>query len=156
MGARTELRGEGVCAMLLGVRCFRRIVVDLAAIAVYCPEWRPAMTVTLISLDFQAPVCETTLGELPSIIGSGPTADVRIEHCSISRAHCRIDRENGQFVVEDLDSVHGTFVDGTRIRRAALRPGCQLAIGLLSFLVQSRPEAESVAPVEESQLAEAM
>jgi pSer/pThr/pTyr-binding forkhead associated (FHA) protein len=114
------------------------------------------MTLTLISLDFNAPVCETAVKRLPSVIGHGPDADVRIEHCSISRAHCRIDRVDGEFVVEDLDSVHGTFVDGTRIRREVLRPGCQLAVGLLSFLVRSRQETEPVAPVEDSLSAEAV
>jgi pSer/pThr/pTyr-binding forkhead associated (FHA) protein len=115
------------------------------------------MTVTLISLDFQAPVCETTLRRLPSVIGHGPDVDVRIEHCSISRVHCRIRRVHGEVVVEDLDSVHGTFVEGTRIRCAtALRPGSQLAIGLLSFLVRLQPEAEPVAPAEEALLTEAM
>jgi pSer/pThr/pTyr-binding forkhead associated (FHA) protein len=114
------------------------------------------MPLTLISLDFNPPVCETTLRRLPSIIGYGPDADVRIEHRSISREHCRIDCVDGEFVVEDLDSVHGTFVDGTRIRRAILRPGCQLVIGLLSFLVQSLPEVVPVAPIEELQLTETM
>jgi pSer/pThr/pTyr-binding forkhead associated (FHA) protein len=114
------------------------------------------MTLALISLDFNAPVCETTVGRLPSIIGHGPDADVRIEHCSISRAHCRIDCVDGEFVVEDLDSMHGTFVDGSRVRREALRPGSQLAIGLLSFLVQLRAESVPVAPAEESLLAEAV
>jgi pSer/pThr/pTyr-binding forkhead associated (FHA) protein len=102
-------------------------------------------------------VCETTLRRLPSVIGHGPEADVRIEHCSISREHCRIARVNGELVVEDLDSVHGTFVDGSRIRGATVvRPGQQLAFGLLSFLVQLRQEAEHVAPAEEAVLAEAM
>ncbi len=115
------------------------------------------MTVTLISLDFQAPVCETILPRLPSIIGHGPDADVRIEHCSISRAHCLIRRVHGEVVVEDLGSVHGTFVEGTRIRSATLlRPGCQLAIGLLSFLVQLQRDAEPVAPAEEALLTEAV
>ena len=50
------------------------------------------MTVALISLDFQGPVCETTLRRLPAVIGHGPEADVRIEHSSISREHCRITR----------------------------------------------------------------
>ncbi len=113
------------------------------------------MTVKLISLDFQAPACETTIRRLSSIIGHGPDADVRIEHCSIGRQHCRIDYVDGELVVEDLDSVHGTFLDGTRIRRAVLRPGCELAIGLLTFLVQLGPEVEPAAPVEETLLTEA-
>jgi pSer/pThr/pTyr-binding forkhead associated (FHA) protein len=111
------------------------------------------MTLSLISLDFQSPRCQITLGRLPAIIGHGPDADVRIEHCSVGREHCRIDWVDGEVVVEDLDTVHGTFLDGTRIGRAVLRPGRQLSIGLLSFLVQSLPEAEPAAPAEEAQLA---
>ncbi len=115
------------------------------------------MTVALISLDFQGPVCETTLRRLPAVIGHGPEADVRIEHSSISREHCRITRVHDALVVEDLDSVHGTFVDGSRIRGAAVvRPGQQLAVGLLSFLVQLRPEAEPAGPVEAAAVAEVM
>ena len=114
------------------------------------------MTLTLISLDFNAPVCETNVGRVPSIIGHSPDADIRIEHCSVSREHCRIDCVDGEFVVDDLDSIHGTFVDGTRIRRAALRPGAQLAIGLLSFLVQMLPESDPLATAEETMLTEAV
>jgi pSer/pThr/pTyr-binding forkhead associated (FHA) protein len=114
------------------------------------------MTLNLISLDFEAPVCEITLNSLPAVIGHGPDADVRIEHHSVGPEHCRIDWVDGELVVDDLDTVHGTFVEGTRIRRAVLRPGCQLAIGLLSFLVQSLPEADPAEPLEESLLTGAM
>jgi pSer/pThr/pTyr-binding forkhead associated (FHA) protein len=113
------------------------------------------MTLSLVSLDFQAPACQITLNRLPTVVGHGPDAGIRIEHSSVSREHSRIDFVNGEFVVEDLDTVHGTFIDGTRIRRAVLRPGCQLAIGLLSFLVQPLPEAEPAAPADEALLSHA-
>ena len=114
------------------------------------------MTLTLISLDFNAPVSETTVGKLPCVIGHSPDADLRIEHGSISREHCRIECVEGKFVVYDLDSVHGTFVDGARVRQAELQPGCQLAIGLLSFLVQAMRETDPLDPVEEALLTVAM
>ena len=114
------------------------------------------MTLTLISLDFNAPVSETTVGKLPCIIGHSPDADLRIEHSSISREHCRIDCVDGKFVVYDLESVHGTFVDGTRVREAELQPGSQLAIGLLSFLVQVLQATDPLDPAEETLLTVAM
>jgi pSer/pThr/pTyr-binding forkhead associated (FHA) protein len=110
------------------------------------------MTLNLVSLDFQAPVCEVTLNSLPAVIGHSPDADVRVEHHSVGSKHCRIDWVDGELVVDDLDTVHGTFVEGARIRRAVLRSGCRLAIGLVSFLVQSLPEAGPAAPLEESLL----
>ena len=113
------------------------------------------MTVTLISLDFQAPACETTIRRLSSVIGHGPDADVRIEHCSIGRQHCRIITSTTSWWLRI--SIRYTGPSSTEVASAAavVRPGHQLAIGLLTFLVQLRPEVEPAAPVEETLLTEA-
>ena len=37
--------------------------------------------------------------------------------------HCEIRRENGAYVLVDLESRNGTFVNGQRITRHALRTG---------------------------------
>jgi pSer/pThr/pTyr-binding forkhead associated (FHA) protein len=109
----------------------------------------------LVSLDFQAPVYQIPLETLPVVIGRGPDADVRIDHDSVGREHCRIEHVDGEWVVSDLETVHGTFIEGTRIRRAILRPGCQLAVGMLTFLVQSVREEDSRAVLEEAVLGRA-
>ena len=47
----------------------------------------------------------------------------------VSRRHARIDLEQGSFVIFDLDSVNGTFVNGERIQRQRLRSGDEIRIG---------------------------
>ena len=46
-----------------------------------------------------------------------------------SRHHARIDLQQGIFVITDLDSANGTFVNGQRIQRHALRSGDEIRIG---------------------------
>lgn len=61
-----------------------------------------------------------TLSELPLTIGRMKPAGLVIEMDSVSRAHARISREGARYVVEDLGSSNGTFVNSTRVQDAPL------------------------------------
>ncbi len=111
------------------------------------------MKASLVSLNQHVPDCDTSLKDLPAVLGSSPDVDIRLSHHSVSRYHCRIERIDGHFVVYDLGSVHGTFVNGSRIVESPLRPGDCLGIGLLSFFLQCLPEAEDSWTPVESELA---
>lgn len=63
----------------------------------------------------------------PVVIGR--EADVSIEDHEISHRHARIRTEGRALVVEDLGSSNGTWVNGTRVERAVLRPGDVLTLG---------------------------
>jgi hypothetical protein len=53
--------------------------------------------------------------------GRNPKNDIRIDRSDISDFHARITRlEDGGFLVEDLDSSNGTFINGYRIRKATV------------------------------------
>ena len=57
-----------------------------------------------------------------------------IEHKSISRHHARVVPEGGAWVVEDLQSTNGVFVNGSRIeKKARLKNGDALNIGEVQF-----------------------
>ena len=90
----------------------------------------------LVSLDCYIPACDTSLGRLPVLIGSGPDAEIRLDEASVSPLHCRIFQIDGTVVVEDLESVHGTFVNGTRVKQSPLLPGDSLGIGTRSFFLR--------------------
>jgi diguanylate cyclase (GGDEF)-like protein len=63
-------------------------------------------------------------------LGRGRDATFRIEDVGISRKHARIvHTESGAFVVEDLGSTNGVFVDGTRITRHEVKSGDRIQIG---------------------------
>ena len=57
-------------------------------------------------------------------IGRAAKNDVRVLDPSVSRQHALVAVNSGEFVIQDLHSQNGTFVNGERVRqRGALRRG---------------------------------
>ena len=50
------------------------------------------------------------------VIGRAPECDLVIQDAKASRRHCRLTRGADSFLLEDLGSKNGTFVDGKRIQ----------------------------------------
>lgn len=71
---------------------------------------------------------ETTIGRLKE-------NDIIIPDPSISRHHAKIKRENDNFLLLDLESTNGTWLDGKRVNKAPLRNGARIDLGkvLLEF-----------------------
>jgi diguanylate cyclase (GGDEF)-like protein len=75
------------------------------------------------------------------ILGRALEADVRVNDTQVSRRHARItaapdgDDNAGEYVLSDLDSRNGTFLNGRRVRRGKLENGDKIGIGdtLLRF-----------------------
>jgi serine phosphatase RsbU (regulator of sigma subunit) len=57
---------------------------------------------------------------IPFLIGRQPGNHLILRDNRVSRAHARIVVENGGYVLEDMGSRHGTFVNGKRVQRKAL------------------------------------
>jgi len=65
-------------------------------------------------------------------VGRSSTADVLLEDASISKSHAAFQRQNDEWLVKDVRSRNGTYVDGTRLEqggRLALRSGAQVTFG---------------------------
>jgi hypothetical protein len=62
-------------------------------------------------------------------IGRADDNDVVLRDGRISRAHARIVEADGGFVIDDLGSSNGTFVDGKLVRRARLLAGMKIVLG---------------------------
>ena len=62
-------------------------------------------------------------------IGRLPDNTVSIDNPAVSARHARIDRAGDLFVVEDLDSRNGTFVNHHRVTRHVLRHGDVVQVG---------------------------
>src|SRR4051794_28877340 len=65
----------------------------------------------------------------PVVIGRSGGATARLGHPTVSRTHATLTRAGGGLAVEDHDSRFGTFVNGARVRVAALRPGDRVQFG---------------------------
>lgn len=62
-------------------------------------------------------------------IGRDTTAEIRIDDPAVSRSHARVTVRGGQYVLEDLGSVNGTIVNGTRVSRHSLVEGDRVQLG---------------------------
>ena len=73
--------------------------------------------------------------ELPVMIGSDPGSGVRLNDRRVSRLHCLLAECQGRLLVRDLNSKHGTFVNGARVKEVPLMPGDRLTVGKSNFIV---------------------
>ncbi|HEY0009897.1 MAG TPA: FHA domain-containing protein [Tepidisphaeraceae bacterium] len=71
-----------------------------------------------------------------TIIGRREDADFRIPLSDVSRKHCRLSKEDGELLAEDLGSANGTYLNGVRMQKSLLQPGDVLQVGPVQFVVQ--------------------
>jgi pSer/pThr/pTyr-binding forkhead associated (FHA) protein len=100
------------------------------------------MKVELLSLNYHVPASDLHLDKFPVVIGTVPDAEIRLEDYTVSKYHCEIDLIDDKLRVRDLDSHHGTYVNGEEIEESELHNGDELAVGLQTFLVQVYQEAK--------------
>jgi len=61
--------------------------------------------------------------------GRRPESDIFLDDVTVSRKHAEFVRRAGHFVVRDVGSLNGTYVQRDRIEEAVLRPGDEVQIG---------------------------
>ncbi len=66
---------------------------------------------------------------VPFLIGRQGENNLVLRDNRISRSHARISVDNGSYVVEDLESRHGVFVNGQRVQRHLLKDGDHIDFG---------------------------
>lgn len=101
---------------------------------------------------------ETEEGARELTVGRSGTCDIQLGRANVHRTHARIAYRpsDGAFVVTDLNTQTGTYVNGTRVRgEATLEPGDTLFIGDHKIrLEDGRPVgADSMDPSEQEFLA---
>ena len=74
-------------------------------------------------------------------IGRDPSNAVFLNDMTISRNHAKINLlhdDYGMATIEDLDSLNGTWVDGTIINKAILQDGSTIQIGTFRMVFNTR------------------
>ena len=75
-----------------------------------------------------------TFEDLPVVIGRETTATLCVADASVSRRHSQIEREAEHYVIEDLESLNGTFVNDVPVKRRKLQHGDRVRIGDSQFI----------------------
>ena len=75
-----------------------------------------------------------------TFIGRTRENHVPIKDVSTSRRHARIERRDGDFILEDLDSTNGTMLNKKTITREMLHHGDKIQVGetVLQFIVEEK------------------
>jgi predicted component of type VI protein secretion system len=84
---------------------------------------------------------EVPLGTRPVTIGRAPDNDIQIDNLAVSNYHARVYVEAGSLVVEDLNSLNGSFLNDIRVERAMLKDGDSILIGKHEILVDQIHDA---------------
>ncbi|HMJ24888.1 MAG TPA: FHA domain-containing protein, partial [Pyrinomonadaceae bacterium] len=89
-------------------------------------------------------------------IGRESASGVSLAHSSVSRRHCLIKRHGDEFVIADLDSFNGTFVNGVPVKEQILAHADQIKIGSIALLFLSDegedPSTSNLVQLDDSDL----
>ncbi|CAM3959079.1 FHA domain-containing protein [Helcobacillus massiliensis] len=64
-----------------------------------------------------------------TVAGRHPSCDIFLDDVTVSRRHVAFLRHGGQFVVRDMGSLNGTYVERERVDEATLVNGQEVQIG---------------------------
>jgi DNA-binding NtrC family response regulator len=79
-------------------------------------------------------------------VGSHNSNDLYIDERTVSRHHCEIQFTDKGYLLIDLDSTNGTFLDSKRIERAYLTAGATVKVGACIFSFNPLDEEISIEP----------
>jgi len=73
------------------------------------------------------------------LVGRSETCDVVLRFSNVSAQHCRLNLDEGYWLVNDMGSRNGTRVNGVRIEKKRLLPGDVLALASRKYEVRYSP-----------------
>ncbi|MBV9228532.1 MAG: ATP-binding cassette domain-containing protein [Chloroflexi bacterium] len=96
-------------------------------------EATPPTARMLIELDSKV-IGERRLDKPVLTVGRLSSNDIQVPNQRVSRLHAKVHAENGQWVIEDAESVNGIVYKGQRVERHTLRNGDRIYVGPTAVL----------------------
>lgn len=87
-------------------------------------------------------------------IGASEDNDLVLEDDTVSRNHCRISLDGDNYIITDLQSTNGSFVNRVRIREAFLKPDCTVTLGKTDIQFAPVDERLSITPSDKQRFGE--
>jgi pSer/pThr/pTyr-binding forkhead associated (FHA) protein len=76
-------------------------------------------------------------GDLTTV-GRHPQSDIFLNDITVSRRHAELKRDGTKYMVSDLGSLNGTYVNRSRVDSSSLSSGDELQIGKFRLLFLSK------------------
>ena len=83
------------------------------------------------------------LSALVTNVGRHADSDIALDDITVSRRHCEISLEGSRFVVRDVGSLNGTYVNQKRVDSVELQQGDEIQIGKFLVVFLERPDEKS-------------
>ena len=89
-------------------------------------------------------------------VGSAQDCDLVVVDPTVSQHHFGIDRDEQSYLVRDLESTNGTFLDNARVKEAYIRPGALVRAGEVYFRFEPVYERIELVPSETTEFGDLM
>jgi DNA-binding NtrC family response regulator len=110
------------------------------------PDLLSAQRSMLVVYRGASPGSSISLDDAPVMVGRAPYNQIVLDDVSVAAEHFRVQRERDGWLLYDLGSPLGTFVDGERVKRAWLKPGVEIRAGAVTLRFTSQKERVRVKP----------
>lgn len=119
-----------------------------------CGEAAPSVRLSGVATPARGPrlvgqldgkVAEFPLG-LKTTLGRHPANTIRLADREVSKEHAAIERVGSDFLLRDLGSSNGTFVNGRRVRELRLKDGDEISLGGSRLVFQQGTDGALAAP----------
>jgi len=108
------------------------------------------MTETRLMISGPTETKEMSLNPKGITLGRGAGCDVILDNPNVSRVHARISQDPfGRWIIEDIESHNGVFIEGQRIKAQAVLPNQKISIEpfTISLVQESNQPTDSVSSI---------
>lgn len=100
------------------------------------------MNLMLTLADISGDTWSEDITSSPKVLGRSESADIRLDHASVSRHHCRFWSDEAGCFVEDAGSTNGTYVNGLKVQREKIAPGDTIVVGRFELVVEDKQRVQ--------------
>ena len=101
------------------------------------------MTFMLTLADISGDTWSEDILEQRKILGRSETAEIRLDHASVSRQHCCFWFENDKCWIQDCGSTNGTYVNGIKVAKEKISPGDTIVVGRFELVVEDKDRVQA-------------
>jgi transcriptional regulator with GAF, ATPase, and Fis domain len=90
-------------------------------------------------------IADFSLEKEITFLGRDKECEICLDDGSISSRHAQIIKKKGQFIISDLKSTNGVFVNGKKVKTYSLQDGDEVVLGKLTFRFWQREKDSEIA-----------